>query len=519
MLKAGKIVAYGRVSSYEQAENQYAAQQQIDRLKLENVDQLFFDIESGNSKTRLHFNRMMELIHQGEISAVIATRWDRLTRNQEIYLQLKQILQDSGVRLRLLDQGEVDLSTASGELSADMQAIFAVHERRMLRERILKGHAYRRKRQVAWTRAPWGYVIRDDRYWLDTSPIICLLQNRPADYLTLHDESDTSPLLSGISRSDIAREAILLLRELQRPRQVLRHLYSKYGVERKAFVDVQEEKKCTVAEEENRQKRRKRTNLVLSNELLFWSSGHSFVEWVQNPVLRGHTAYCKYHKQGGQKPSHEWEIHYDTHPDQGLLTDDVFVEIQLLLKNNERKVGTPGSKFHLTGLVFCDRCGHKMVLKRSAEYRYYGCRNSSIGCAERKCIRVEKIDEAVVQCFFQYAKQLAQESKATSPQESAELVNLRQQLQVLDQALTQGMGDALKRARYELVQEIERLEVQSELFLLESATAHEIMNHPQARDLSFWHTRTYQERELLYEKLLNRILVRDGKVVAIEHKL
>lgn len=518
MLKAGKIVAYGRVSSHEQAENQYAAQQQIDRLKLENVDQLFFDIESGDSKTRIQFNQLMELIRQGEISTVIATRWDRLTRNQEIYLQLKQILQDSGVRLHLLDQGDVDLTTASGELSADMQAIFAVHERRMLRERILKGHAYRRKRQVAWTRAPWAYVIRDDRYWLDTSPIICLLQNRPADYLTLYEEPDTSLLLSGISRSDIAREAVLLLRELQRPRHVLKHLYSKYGVERKAFVDVQQEKNRTAIKEENHHKRRKRTNLVLSNELLFWSSGHSFVDWVQNPVLRGHTAYCKYGKKGVQKPPHEWEIHYDTHPDQRLLTDDVFAEIQLLLKNNERKVGTPGSKFHLTGLVFCDRCGHKMVLKRSAEYRYYGCRNSSTGCAERKCIRVEKIDGAVVECFFQHAQQFAQESKAIPLQESAELTNLRQQLQVLDQALAQGMGDALKRARYELVQEIERLEGQSELFLLESATAQEIMNYPQARDLGFWHTRTYQERELLYEKLLNKILIRDGEVVAIELK-
>lgn len=519
MLKEGRIVAYGRVSSYEQAENQYAAQQQIDRLKLENVDQLFFDIESGDSKTRLQFNRMMELIHQGEISTVIATRWDRLTRNQEIYLQLKQILQDSGVRLRLLDQGDVDLTTASGELSADMQAIFAVHERRMLRERILKGHAYRRKRQVAWTRAPWGYIIRDDRYWLDVSPIICLLQNRPTNYLDLYDEPDTSPLLSGVSRSDIAREAILLLCELQRPRQVLKHLYSKYGVERKAFVDVQAERKCTATNEENHQKRRKRTNLVLSNELLFWSSGQNFVEWVQNPVLRGHTAYCKYHKQGRQKLPHEWEMHYDTHPDQHLLTDDVFAEIQLLLKNNERKVGTPGSKFHLTGLVFCDRCGHKMVLKRSAEYRYYGCRNSTTGCAERKCIRVEKIDEAVVECFFKQAQQFAQESQATTPPESVELTNLRQQLQVLDQALTQGVGDALKRARYELMQEIERLEVQSELFLLESATAQEIMNHPQASDLGFWHTRTYQERESLYEKILNKILVRGGEVVAIELKL
>ncbi|WP_026103896.1 recombinase family protein, partial [Kamptonema formosum] len=52
------------------------------------------------------------------------------------------------VKLKLLDQGEVDLSTASGELSADLQALFAAHERRQLRERIKRGHEYRRVKKL-----------------------------------------------------------------------------------------------------------------------------------------------------------------------------------------------------------------------------------------------------------------------------------------------------------------------------------------------------------------------------------
>jgi DNA invertase Pin-like site-specific DNA recombinase len=464
---------------------------------------------------------MMELIQQGKVNTVIATRWDRLTRNQEFYLQLKQILQESNVRLYLLDQGEVDLTTASGELSADMQAIFAVHERRMLRERILKGHAYRRKRKVAWTRAPWGYVIQNEKYVLDKRPIVCLIENRPENYLELYQEPDDSPQLICITRSDIARESVELLQELKRPRPVLKHLHAQYGIEHKAFVDITEEKqRLTAHGVTSNFKRRKRTNLVLADELLFWSSGTSFSEWVQNPVLRGHTAYCKFQKTGNSKKPEEWEIHHDTHSDQRLLSDKEFFELQLILRSNRRKVGTPGSKFYLTGLVVCDRCGHKMVLKRSLEYAYYGCRHSTTGCSNRKCLRVEKIDEVIIEHLFKRTQQLSQVlDLSNSLTEVSELVNLRQQLEVIEQALAQGTGEALKRARYELLQEIEQWTKQMQLLNLETATAQQIMAHPQARDLGFWHTRTYQEREVLYEKLLNKVLIRDGEVVTVDLRI
>lgn len=520
-LQLGKTVAYGRVSSYEQAENQHAAQQQIHRLELEEpADELLFDIESGDSKTRPNFNRMMKEIHEGKISTIIATRWDRLTRNQEVYLQLKQVLKNFDVRLKLLDQGEVDFDTASGELSADMQAIFAVHERRMLRERVLKGHAYRRKRKVAWIRAPWGYVIENEQYLLDKRPIICLLQDRPENYQTLYSEPDDSSLLLRKSRSDIAREAILLLLELQRPNHVLKQLHLKYGIETKAFVDVQAEKRGSgELTDENTHKRRKRTNLVLSDELLFWSSGKNLAEWVQNPVLRGHTAYCKWQKKGRKKPVDEWEIHYDTHSDQRLLSDAELTEIQLILKNNKRKMGAPGAKFYLTGLVYCDLCGYKMVLKRSTEYSYYGCRKSSTSCSNRTCTRVDRIDTAVIEQIFKRSQQILRELEPITAQEPAELIELRQQLAAIDQVLVINPGDTLKRARHELLQEIERVSTQMSVINLETATAQQIISHPQARDLGFWYTRTYQERELLYEKLLHKVLIRDGAVVAVELKI
>ncbi|HEY9613922.1 recombinase family protein [Allocoleopsis sp.] len=199
-----RIIGYARVSTQEQADDHNALKQQMHRLEQFGVDEIYHDIQSGANAEREAFTQLLDLVKQGEVELIVATRWDRLTRQELLYLELKAILRDSNTKLHLLDQGEVDLSTAFGELSADMQAMFAVHERRMLRERVKNGFDFRRTNQVAWTRAPWGYVIKDDKYILDNEPIICLLAERPENYLEISAEPDTSPLLLGISISQIA---------------------------------------------------------------------------------------------------------------------------------------------------------------------------------------------------------------------------------------------------------------------------------------------------------------------------
>ncbi len=226
----GLTVGYARVSTHEQANDHNALKQQIQRLTQSGIDKIFQDIESGAKPDRENFRKLLELVNEGKVDMIVATRWDRLTREELVYLELKAMLKNSNVKLKLLDQGFVDLSTAFGELSADMQAIFAVQERRMLTERVNRGFEYRRSNQVAWTRAPWGYAIQDDKYVLDTEPIICLLEDRPQNFRELYDEPDTSPSLLGISKSQIAREVIDVFFQTRRTRKVLRYLYLKYGV-------------------------------------------------------------------------------------------------------------------------------------------------------------------------------------------------------------------------------------------------------------------------------------------------
>ena len=139
-------VAYARVSSKEQAENSHALEQQIHRLEKEGIprEDIFYDVESGAEADRPQFKRLQEMVRSGEVSEIIATRWDRFMRDGSLYQTFKEIVQHYGVQIRLLDQGSVDFKTAAGELHADLQALFAVYERNLLCERISRGYTFRR---------------------------------------------------------------------------------------------------------------------------------------------------------------------------------------------------------------------------------------------------------------------------------------------------------------------------------------------------------------------------------------
>lgn len=502
-----KVIGYARVSTREQAEDSNALKQQIARLRNAGVDDVYHDVESGANPERKEFNKLVEAVERGEVSTIVATRWDRITREETAYALVKELLRDHKVKLKLLDQGVVDLSTASGELSADLQALFAAHERRQLRERIKRGHEYRRSKKVAWTRAPWGYFIQDDKYVLDKRPVICLVAERPENYLELYDEPNFLPPIPGISKAEIAREAIDYFLKIRKPRQVLAFLYEKYGVERK-----------------------RDTNLVLSQELLFWSAAQNFAhDWLTNPILRGHTSYCKTDKSSSSKRAtkkkpEEWQLHLNTHPNDRLITDEEFVELQTIQQSNAKKVANSDNTCYLTGLVICDRCGYKCVLKRSREYQYYGCRQSGIGCQNRSCIRLEKIDQAIISQLFLKATSLESAQEEQEEQEVSfpgppEVIKLKQQLEGVDELLKITPSAALQQARTQLLKQLEEKTAPEGVESFVMATAQEIISHRQAKKLTFWYTLTQDERDILYEKLIERVKVDEGKVILVELKI
>jgi DNA invertase Pin-like site-specific DNA recombinase len=511
-----KIWAYGRVSSLEQAENSHALEQQLDRLEKAGVDRahILYDVESGAEIDRAGFNKLMASIERGEVTEVFATRWDRLMRNSMLYEQFKEIVQKYGVQIRLLDQGAVDFGSASGLLQADLQSLFAVYERNMLRERIARGHKYRRQRLAAPARPPWGYVVVDETYKLNRKPCVCVIADRPADYSELYHATDDSPRLAGLSKADIAREVVETLLQTRFKAKTLGWMRERYGIPKT---------KCyqTIIDENGVPKRKMlRKSIVFLDQLEFWSSPGDLAEWVLNPVLIGHTAYMKYTNNGPtqrMKAPDEWELHPNTHPGERLLSDQELEEIKLILKPGVQRARAAGTTFYLTGLVVCGHCQTKCVLKTGAQVKYYGCRHSSTGCSNHTCVRLDRIDQAIIDKIVETANapDLEQVRKQEDNQTAAKIVELQHSLAELDKL--KGIPH-LQLTRSSIQQEIDELIRFKESSITADSTALQVIRHLQARNINFWYTLTQDEREILYLKLVDRVVLLGREAIQVELK-
>ncbi|NEQ21076.1 MAG: recombinase family protein [Microcoleus sp. SIO2G3] len=480
------IIGYARVSTEEQADTK-ALEQQKNRLSEAGAERIYCDIESGCNPEREQLKKVLDLVVQQEVSTVIATRWDRISRNSQLYENIKRIFRDSGVKLRLLDQGEIDLKTAAGELSSDLQVLFSVHESRMLRERVKKGFEYRRSRNVAWTRPPWGYLIINDKYELDQVIIpYCLLIHRPNNYLTLADEPDDSQLLIWQSRAKLARELFDYFLQVRKPTKLLRYLQDNYGLQ-------------------------KNQDLIFPALKNFPTSSRGIKQWLQNPVFQGHTAYQKYKKDGGVKTPDEWDIRRDTHPAHRLVTEEEAQEIQAILAANRKQFGQLNATFYLTGNIFCKACKSKCGLKRGGGYAYYGCQHSATVCRNRKVVRISKIEQAIINKLVQRAwefHQLPQEAM-----KSSKLVELERQYEALDKIPGSDFTSTLKDAKAKLLQEIELERSQTDNL------ATKMLGHSSARKINFWYSLNQEEREIFYNQLLERVVLLDGEVTEVALKV
>ncbi|MEM8640640.1 MAG: recombinase zinc beta ribbon domain-containing protein [Cyanobacteria bacterium P01_G01_bin.54] len=228
---------------------------------------------------------------------------------------------------------------------------------------------------------------------------------------------------------------------------------------------------------------------------------------MNNPVLRGHTCYLKWDKKRRQKSSADWEWHYDTHPEERLLSEEEYTLIQDHLAHHSKSVRSSGEKFYLTGLTVCDVCGSRAVLKRNQQYVYYGCRHSGVSCDNRGCIQVSVLEQAVVGRLHQRALAIREGDATVSAvvgQQQSELASLQQQREQLTSLVAQypESNGALKQTLRDLEQQIQALEQRSQLDMLRDSTAEELIRLPEAGDLGFWFSLSLAERELIYPKLV-----------------
>jgi DNA invertase Pin-like site-specific DNA recombinase len=486
-----KKIGYARVSSREQAENSHALEQQIQRLKLAGVDEIYSDVESGTRDDRNGFNLVMDLVRGQAVTEVVVTRLDRLTRS---LITLRKVLEEfraHDVNMKALDDS-VDLSTAAGKFHLNMLGALAEMEVDRLAERVRHGWSHLRNRQVAMN-PPFGYVKKDDKHKLDHEPFLCLLEGQEER-----------------SKAVIAREIVETFLEAKTLRQCLRIINQKYGV----YVFSHNQGKHRLGGRVARD--------------MFRFSPTGLREWLTNPVLQGHICYLK-KRDGKRLPRKDWIIHYDTHPDQRLVSDDEGRKIEEILSHNHRVkgFGTTALKYPLSGLVFCGECrsacysltgqnnyhrAKRLGIEPELNF-YFQCKNWRVrACSQKKATRMEKVEEAVIQALIKRAETVSAVAEVPSDTvDSPELQALKAELAYFLNA----PGSRAAAIVADLRQQIEAYQQRQQVATVVSSEQRNLLLQVFGDPL-YWKTLMTDEKREIYRALVERVMIRNGQVETVE---
>lgn len=435
---------------------------------------MYTDVQTGKSDARRQFNCMMEMVKKQQINEVIVTRIDRLGRSLLSCRKALDQFRAAKVKLTILD-GDIDLSTVAGRTHANIMVVFAEMESEMISERSRHGWDYLRGRKVAM-HPPFGYVKADDRHQLDHRPFLSLLGNRQE-----------------MSRAAIARDTVEIFLEVKSLRATIKRINLKYGLARFNHAGP-------------------KTGFTAGGIFQWSSSG--LRNWLTNPVLCGHLVYLR--DQGSPK------ILYDTHPDQKLLSEEEFREIQLIIDHNRsvRGWGFKALKYPLSGLIFCHECGGNCYSLSSGNksYYYFQCKNYRMNaCTSKKAIRMDLAEEVVVAALVAQATKLsAIASISKPPTESLELQQLRAQLATLNGI--PGNNPAIHTAIADLKDQIENLTRKRETVSIVQQENQQLLLEAFS-ERALWTTSTDDEKRKLFRVLVDRAIVRDGYIVEIRLKV
>jgi hypothetical protein len=355
--------------------------------------------------------------------------------------------------------------------------------------------------------SPWGYRVSDHQYVLDQTLFLCLLTDRPDNYLELSQVEDLN-LLPGRTIAELARDCIDIFFDRKGARRALKVIFAKYGI-------VKTSAKHT------------------GNDKIFHWTIRGFTVWLTNPVLNGHTTYLQDKIVGGKRkllPQEEWQIERDTHPNQRLFRDGEAAAVKLIIQTNMSN-GSGCFKHSLTGvenyrrfayqtgLVYCSECGSRCTSKgtggKNEDYLYYACRHAGLSCSNRRSVKRKHIEEALIEALVEQSHSLnsGDSTAAAAPSACSETVaRLKAQLVALEQI--PGFNPDIEELKSKLQQQIEAEQnpFRSADQILDQSVEDLIRA---GNNLAIWHLLNNDEKVEIYRRLVKKIYIRDGNVVSI----
>lgn len=139
---------YARVSTaVAKGRKRQHVDNQTERLRAYGIpqDRIFVDDgKSGKLKSRPAWDQCFSHLREGDV--LIVTKLDRIGRSLINLVDIANEIRRRGAHIKCLDSGEVDTTSATGELFFNLMASMAQWEARMVQERTLEGLEHARER-------------------------------------------------------------------------------------------------------------------------------------------------------------------------------------------------------------------------------------------------------------------------------------------------------------------------------------------------------------------------------------
>ncbi|MBE9212935.1 recombinase family protein [Plectonema cf. radiosum LEGE 06105] len=452
-------VGYVRVSTFEQADSD-ALEQQTARVKKAGATHTFADIESGRSDRREQFNKMLELCAAGEVTEIIITRIDRLSRSVIRIHKTIASLEQLGVKLTILDAPIDDVSSPFGWFSASQMSSLAEFESRLLSSRIRHGFDYFREQKKASSRPPFGYARVKEKYAPDQS---------------INEKSGTSNWCVALAIIDY-------------------------------FLSLNATTRGTI-------------NFSLTQYDVKWTQA-GLRYWLLNPVLRGDTVY---NVRNNQNNPENWIVHNNTHIPLISQETFELIKQRFEENRNKYAFGNnkiPTKQLPLQGQMICGCCGYKLFIKKNDKYLTYRVRckkRDTLGanfCKNKIAIRLQQVIEAVDKSLISRAEEIANYTKIALPKTkiiSPEILSLSNQLNSLKSL---PKSDIIEAAIKQTYQEIARIEQQQEITHNIDKNRIELVKRSLC-NADYWDDLPDNEKIAIYRKLVDSVKILNGDILEI----
>jgi site-specific DNA recombinase len=499
---SGLSIFYGRVST-DQIGQDSSAKRQVEIGESGGYDIVLVDRESGRDIGRQEYTKLIDLIRDGKVEKVTATRSDRIGRNAAEMDYFYNLCAKHKVAWFYLDEPQLNSDSPWGHTQRKEAAHAAEMEsiKLGLRQAAAYLHAEAKGRVV--TRIiPLGLRVTPDKKF----EVDWLLPDQ-SNAIAMHGDTY-------LASAEIARKLIDLYFELETMSST--HYQWIEWLESLTPID------------------KKRIKRIITFRY------ESIKEWFTNPAIRGHMAYGRYEKFYEENQSSrtitakykaadpsKWRIIYDTH--KGLVDAAEAKEIDRLLKLNSaygfaiasatRKSGTPPT---LSPILRC-QCGRAVNVSsqtfKDKNYRYYYC-SIRPQCRNKGANEAIIVPQIIEHIGLQADKLLGAVQSAISGSHSQDSDEIRKLKAERDKVIESFKATGMKiflDAEQQLSNKISLLEATPTASSLPDETAQEFLNN--IRDPNFWWSMPPCDRHNWFRKIVRVARLEDGHVVSVELSL